>query len=294
MQIRPRSYPHPVLSHFSDDVIDCEFQATVAVTGTKTAYVVDVTAKTSSEDIAKLIEGGKAKFAVHVECPLPRYRSLFAEAAERFRFEIPAAAIDGRVEVCSFILALDPLAKYANKRFHPDYKGLSFKVQKGDTLAVAADATFIADKKIDPLRKIPSIFVIVPNEDDAAPAMDIDTTGEKIRISLSKPNYESYTFLRQAQGLHSALNAMIIVPALVAVLEEVKRATKDADGLASLESRRWFNILARRLKAMGMDPANLESCPDSSPALAHRLIGEPMTDGLQNLRSYEETDDEAP
>jgi hypothetical protein len=292
MQVKARSYPHPVLSYFSDDVTGSQFQSTVAVKGTKTAYVFDITAKTSNRDLHKLIGDGQARYAVHVECAPTRYRSLFADQAERFRFEIPASAIDGRVEVCSFILAVDGLPMYTNKSFHSDYQGISFKVQKGDTLAVAADATFIAEKKIDPLRKIPSIFVVVPNESDDAPAMDLDTDGHKIRISLSKANYQAYTYLRQAQPLHSSLNAMVIAPALVAVLESIRRAATTADGLASFESRRWYSVLGRRLKELGIDPNSPDSFAESTPALANRLIGEPLSDGLQSLKSYEEPEEE--
>jgi len=50
MQIKPRAYPHPVLSYFSDDIIGSQFQATVAVKGTKAAYGFEVTAKTSNRD----------------------------------------------------------------------------------------------------------------------------------------------------------------------------------------------------------------------------------------------------
>lgn len=291
MQLRPRSYPHPVLSYFNDDIVGSQFQSTVAVKGTKTAYVFDVTMKTSNHDLAGMIEVGKAQYAVHVECALTRYRALFTGRTERFRFEIPPGLIDGRVEVCSFVLALDDLPAYANAGFHSDYHSLSFNVRKGDTLAVAPDQTFIAEKKTDPLRRIPSIFVVVPNEADDAPAMDIDTDGHKVRVSLSKPNYEAYTFLRQAQPLHSSLNSMIIVPALIAVLEGIRRAASTSEGPATLESRRWYATVARRLKELGVDPSNPDGFADSSPTLAHKLIGEPLTDGLKSLRSYEETDD---
>jgi hypothetical protein len=210
---------------------------------------------------------------------------------KRFRFEIPATAIDGRVEVSSFILALDDLPRYSNTGFHADYGGLSFTVRKGDTLAVAPDQTFIAEKKTDPLRKIPSIFVVVPNEADDSPAMDIDTSGHKVVVKLSRANYEAYAFLKQAQPLHSNLNSMIVIPALIAVLEDVKRAGTTSDGLAELESRRWYSTLSRRLKDLGVAPTEPDSFTDSSPALAHRLIGEPLTDGLKTLRSYEENDE---
>jgi hypothetical protein len=58
-----------------------------------------------------------------------------------------------------------------------------------------------------------------------------------------------------------------------------------------LESRRWYSTVARRLKALGVDPSNPDGFPESSPALALKMIGEPLTDGLKSLRSYEETDD---
>jgi hypothetical protein len=289
MQVKPRSYPHPVLSDFSDDIVGSQFQSTVAVKGTKTAYVFDITLKTSNGDLVKAIADGRAEYAVHVECAVTRYRALFTSSAEQLRFEIPSSSIDGRVEVCSFILAADDLPKYVNKGFNPDYQSLAFSVRKGDTLATAPEHNFIAEKKIDPLRRIPSIFVVVPNEADDAPAMDIDTDGHKVRVSLSRPNFEAYTYLRQAQPLHSSLNSMIIVPALVAVLEGVRRAAATAEGLATLESRRWYTTVARRLKELGVNPSNPDSFAESSPALAHKMIGEPLTDGLKSLRGYEET-----
>ncbi len=291
MHVKPRSYPHPVLSHFSDDIVESQFQSTVKITGSKTAYVFEVVSKTSNQDLLKLIKSGAAEYAVHVECALTRYRSFFADRAERFRFELPATAVDGRVEVCSFILALTNLSRYTNQDFHPDYRGLSFTVRKGDTLAVSADQSFIAEKKMDPLRKIPSIFLVIRNEADDAPAIDIDTSGHKVIVKLSKTNYETYAFVKRAQPLHSSLNSMIIVPALVAVLEDVERAANTTDGLVSLESRRWYSTLSRRLKDLGVDPADPESFTDSSPSLAQRLIGEPLTEGLKTLRSYEETDE---
>jgi hypothetical protein len=247
--------------------------------------------KTSNRDLANMIDAGKAQYAVHIECALTRYRSIFASRMGRFQFEIPASLIDGRVEVCSFILALEDIPAYANSGFHSDYRGLSFVVQKGDTLAVAQDQWFIAEKKTDPLKRIPSIFVVVPNEADDAPAMDIDTEGEKVRVSLSVQNYQAYKFLRQAQHLHTSLNSMIIVPALVAVLEGIRLAASTADGLAALESRRWYAIVARRLKELFVDPSKPDTFLESSPTLAHKMIGEPLTDGLKSLRSYEEVED---
>lgn len=291
MQIKPRAYPHPVLSTFSDDIVGSAIQSTIVVRGTKTAYTFDATIKTSNRDLERLILEGAAQYAVHVECATTRYRRLFPSAKERFSFEIQSALIDGRVELCTFVLARTSLSKYRNKSFHSDYGSLTFVVNKGDTLAVAADQVFSADKDIDPLKRVPSIFSIVPNEDDKPPPMDIDTSGPKIVISLAPDNHKAYAFLRQSQPLHCVLNSMIIIPALVAVLEEIRRAAGSVDELATLESRRWYRTLARRLREFGVNPAEPDTFVESSVALAHRLVGEPLSESLQALKGLEETDE---
>src|SRR2546422_794267 len=148
MLVRPRLYPHPVLSPFGDDITGAAFQSTIVVSGTKTAYVIKVTARTSNKDLRDLIAAGKACYAVHLECSSTRYRCLFANTQERCEFEIPAAVIDGRVEVCSFILSTEELAAYSNAGFHPDYQGRAFRVRRGDVLAVGVDQSFIAEKKV--------------------------------------------------------------------------------------------------------------------------------------------------
>jgi len=287
MRVKPRSYPHPVLSTFGDDIVGSQLQITVAVKGTKSAYVVDVRAKTSNADLAALIGSGDAQYAVHVECPLTRFRALFSSATEQFTFEIPSSDVDGSVEVCSFVLATKDIGSYSDKGFHPDYKGVKFTVRPGDTLAVYADQSFEAEKKIDPLRKIPSIFVVIQADDPDAPPMDLNLMTNKVTVSLSKPNYEAYQALRNDQNLHSVLNAMVIIPALVAVLEAVKKAAADSDELATLRSRRWFGVLARRLKEVGVDPELPSSFgAHSTPALANKLIGQPLNESLSTLRGY--------
>lgn len=288
MQIKPRSYPHPVLSHFGDDIVGSVFQPTVTVKGTKTSYLFSAVFRTSNGDLRSLVEDKSAEYALHVECAATRYRSIFKSIDGQFSFEIPAHLLDGKVECCSFILATCDIADYRNSGAHADYAGLKFGVRKGDTLAVGPDCSFIAEKKIDPLRKIPSIFVVVPNENDDAASIDINATGDKIQVKLSKPNFDAYKFLSQAQPMHAALSSMIIVPALVALLEQAKEASASQEELASLESRRWYRVLVRALKDIGVDANDPNAFKDSSILLAQRLIGDPLSGGLQALQRYEQ------
>src|SRR5580698_2335505 len=104
MQVKPRSYPHPVLSHSGDYVTGSVFQPVVEVRGIANAYEFKATFKTNNEDLLKLIEQKTAQFAVHVECNQTRYRKVFVGTTETWNFQIPSSELDGRVEICSFIL----------------------------------------------------------------------------------------------------------------------------------------------------------------------------------------------
>ncbi len=281
MQIKPRSYPYPVLSHFGDDVIDSVFQPVVTVAGVKNAYSFSAIFKTNNSDLLQLVGKKAAKYAVHVECVQTRYRNIFTSEEERFAFEIPSGMLDGRVEVCSFILAAKPLDKYRNANFHHDYAKLTFRIGKGDTLAVGHDREFTAEKKDDPLRKIPSIFSIVPSEDPNAPGMDIDTSGAKVVVKLSKTNFDAYAALKADQSLHPLLSASIFVPALVSVIDEVRRAAAES-ATDSYADRRWFTVVSRKLKEHGIDASNPDDFADSSLRIAHDLVGQPLNECLQN------------
>ena len=259
------------------------FMPVVTVKGNKNAYAFDAVFKTNNADLLKLIEQKKARYAVHVECTQTRYRNIFKSETDKFTFDVPASMLDGRVEVTSFILASKPVEKYRNDCFHPDYTKLTFRVRKGDTLAVGHDREFTAEKKSDPLRKVPSIFSIVPSDETDATGLDIDTSGPKVRITLSRPNFDAYTALKADQSLHPMLSAAVIVPALVTVIDEIRRAAaeKNIDGYAD---RRWFMVVARRLRELGIDPGNADSFLESSLRIAHELVGQPLSASLEGLK----------
>jgi hypothetical protein len=292
MQINPRAYPHPVLSHWGDDITNSAFQGVVSPgKGAKNAYIFEAVFKTSNEDLRKLVEQKKAMYAVHVECTSTRYRSIFKSQEEKFSFEINSSLIDGKVDVCSFILASKPIEKYKNANFHPDYGKSAFRVSRGDTLAVAHDQIIEATKKNDPLRKISSIFSVVQNDDDTATSMDINTGGPKVLVSLSKPNFESYLSLRHSTAYHPVLLGSIIVPALVEVLERIRRTALER-GLDAFAEYRWFMVIDRKLREKNIRLAeDPESFADSSLKVAHELLGQPLTLSLSGLKAMTEDDE---
>lgn len=289
MQVKPRSYPHPVLAHFSNDIVGSVFQPVVTVKISKNTYVFEAVFKTNNADLLTLIAQKKARYAVHLECPQTRYRNIFTSSDEKFPFEIEASMLDGRAEIASFILAAHQLDTYGNALFHPDFAKLTFRVQKADTLAVGQDREFTAEKKRDPLRNVPSIFSIVPADADDATGMDVDASGPKVRVILSKSNFEAYASLKSDQKLHPMLSAAVIVPALVTVIDEIKRVAAESN-TDSLADRRWFIVVARRLRDMGIDPEKADTFLESSLRIAHELVGQPLGGSLEGLKTILQDD----
>ncbi len=223
-------------------------------------------------------------------CNSTRYRNIFKSSTEKFAFEIPASLIDGKVELCSFILAAAPLEKYKNSNFHPDYGKLAFRVRKGDTLAVGHDRVFPADKKQDPLRKVTSIFSIVQNDAADATGMDIDASGAKVLIRLSKSNFDFYVSLRHSPAYHPMLSATIVVPALVDVIERIRRASME-HALEGYSELRWFMVISRKLREKNINPEDPDSFVDSSLKIAHELLGQPLGESLNGLKTMTEEDE---
>ena len=289
MQIKARSYPHPVLSYFGDDIVDSAFQPMIRVKPSKTSYTFDVAFKTSNSDLVKALKGKTAQNAVHVECAATRYRNLFSSTDEKFSFEIPQDKLDGRVELCSFILSSRDSSDYRVIGVHKDYADIKFSIQKADTLAVGPDSSFIAEKKTDPLRKIPSIFLITQNDAVDAAAIDINLSGAKIVVTLSKAAHDGYRILSKSQPMHAVLCSVVIVPVLVSILETLKHAASSAEDSSSLESRRWYAVLAKRLKTHNVDVSNASSFKDSSLVIAQKLVDDPLLSSISALQGYEQT-----
>lgn len=285
MQISSRQYPHPVLSYYSDDFPNSEFQASLKNSKTQTTYLFDAECVTSSEGIQQLITRGKAKYAFHFECQTTRYRRIFSSFDNKFTFQLPAQDVDSKVQICAFIIATDNIDNYMLNEFHPDYEGFSFQIKKGDILALDMERSFYAEKEIDPLRRIPSIFSIQPNRNDEAQAIEVDSSGNKIVIKLSLHNFDQYKTISLNSSLQPLLSSMIVIPALVSILEMLKNE-QNADN--DYEECRWYQVISTRLKDFGIELGDHNFEQESTISIAQKLIGDPLTQSLGALMNFED------
>lgn len=279
MQIKPRLYPHPVLAWFSDDYRAAMFQPAFEVSGNKAFYKIQLTCRTSSRSLSRLIEDKQAAYAMHIECPATRYRVLFTSTDQIFETDIPVADLDGKVEVCRLIVAGQEINNYASDEFHPDFTGRSFNLRRGDVLAVAEDITFYADKKSDELAKLPSIFSIRRASEDDAPPLNVDLMGDRIAVYLSPSTHEKFISLNSDELLRSTLSVSVLIPALVLALEKMTRP-ENREALVDL---RWYRTVVKKLRDIGINADSFGEEGESSLVLSNKLLGDPLSGAFDDL-----------
>lgn len=136
MSFRPRSYPHPVLSPFSNDYVgDAELSGKFDRLSEDGALVIkyDITLKSSRLNEFLAPDGGAA-MALDIYSKGSRWRKLYKPITNEGEIRIPEEQIFGTVEVTPILLATkDVELEFAG--INKEYSSSRFIVQEGDVLA---------------------------------------------------------------------------------------------------------------------------------------------------------------
>jgi hypothetical protein len=287
MIIHDRSFPHPVLASFRDDVTPNDFALQFTVTADADNFYLDLKFSYSNPTLVELVKGGKAFHAVHLECKRNFYREIFLLKDLATRLTIKTAELVGRVEVSGFISAHTTLDDYQIQGAHLDYDNSRFQVRPGDILAVCPTETFDAFVDYDPLKSISSILTIRRSEALDEGAMKLETTDDKIIVTLSKTDYDRYVELKADPAIGPLLANQVVVPALLEAIHEIKETSEDdfEDGMA----KRWFRSIYKKLKDSGMDLHTKSASALDALQLLLKLPLRRSLEGLIRLDPMDET-----
>jgi hypothetical protein len=274
MRLSERSYPHPVVGN-RDDVPGAAFQAAVEMTTDKQAIYLDVTINCSSKTINDLIKKKDAQFVMHVECSNTLYRKAFEFEDAKYRLQIPIDNLNDAVEVNVFARATRAISGYRVDAAHPDYANVTFEVDKGDILAVADGNVFYLDAPFDALSPIGSIMQIQASHEAGDKPMQVQYSGPKIVIYLSKQDFADYKMLKSVStDISIALSTTIVLPVLIKAIDQVRE--NDDDDL------RWIRALKRRLEVLQL------KIEDDSLEIAQKMLELPVKRTLASARMIAE------
>lgn len=276
MKLSSRSYPYPVVGN-RDDVPGAAFQAALEMTTDRQAVYIDTLIKCSSKTINDLVKKGDACFVVHIECSNTLYRKAFEFTEENHRLQIPSDNLNDAVEINIFTRAKKNLSGYRVDKAHADYGSVSFSVEKGDIIAVGESHVFYIESPFDALSPIGSIMQITETHKDGDQPMQVQYSGQKILIELSKKDFDDYKRLKGVDGVSTALTMSIVLPVLVDAIHLLQASEGDDD-------LRWVRSLRRRIESVGMKK-------DGDPLeIAQRILELPLKRTFASARRLAEAD----
>ena len=281
MDIRRRLYPHPVLSETTDDFVNSSFSNELQVTRGLREICLSISLRLVNEDT------GKAEYVVHIECSYTAYREVIRTDATVIEKHIPENKLNGKVDICVFIVAKINNLKYYSNCFNEEYEGRSFLLQKGGIIAIGTQIKLNITKELEELSKIPSIFTICRCAEDTDESMKIEINGEKIAITLCQRSFSNYKLLAGTPQMLPVLHSMLIVPTLIYTFETLKSIGTD-----EFEDLRWFKSIARTLRKNNLE-LNKELLETTrSFELAQKSLDMPIDRALETLINQDSFDEE--
>lgn len=285
MEIRYRLYPYPMLSHFNEDYVGSSFDVEIRQTRSKTLLNLEFDFNLVNNALHELIKNHEASFCIHIECPQTMYRKVIKSSDETLSVNVPVSELNGKIEICSFIVANRQISNFSSDEFTEEFQGFTFEIERGCKLAIGKQIDIHVDKVNEDLSYTPSIFSIIKVKD--IDRMNINLNRQKIEILLPEESFSGYSVLKNS--LQHVMHAMVIIPSLSAVLEKIKFS---GDDVYEYEDYRWFRSLKKILLEHNIDLESNGLENFESIDIAQMLIDSPLNRAFSTLRNSDEEDDE--
>lgn len=268
MNANIKSYPYPVLGNEDDikGIFNIDFKYELS----KDNVVLNVISKLQNGALADLVKKERASFVVEVECRNSFYRTSLSTRNTAEKWIIPSRFLRERVAVSFYICADEDIKNYVPSDCHPDYKGLSFEIEKGDVLAFGGGCSFVAEKGFDPLRPpVSSLMSIREGRRHEGP-MGVDYGSDKITVELSKSDWKNYLEIKKHTLAVGALHASVVLPVLIDAIYQAQEASSE------YKDNNWYGRLESILDAKGLrDREPLEA--------AQRILDNPCSRNFKSI-----------
>ena len=149
MEIKYKLYPYPVLSSYSNDYATGTFDVAIDIYRDGYDLRIDFHATLACQSLQDCIKRGLAKYVYHLECAQTGFRTVVQTDKVNEVYTILSKTINGKLQICPFIVAVDDLKAYTSPDFHEDYQGISFDIEAGCVMAVGKMITLDINKDID-------------------------------------------------------------------------------------------------------------------------------------------------
>ena len=238
-------FPHPVLSPFSDDYLEGEFDVEFTIDETPATGALSLTyqVKVTDAAMAQLVQNGQATAGCFISCSDTYYNMLHSLSWPTGRLDFVPGSLLNRVVVRPVIFANDNIPKWDTGTINSEFD-LPVDLLKHDLLALGEAHTFSVGQA--KLAEIESIFELDFSDEVADGVIQVNLDADRITITTSRKTFDVIDLLRgQANGAPIVMNA-VYLPAVMETLNELIREPGQYQG------RRWYTPFAARCDVTGV------------------------------------------
>ncbi|VYU66005.1 hypothetical protein [Clostridium paraputrificum] len=285
MRVKNNLTPYPILSNYTDDYINSKYSVNINSSVEFDKINIDFCFELENEYIKKLIEDGKAAYAIHVECPVTSYRYSI-QSNKDIHISIPSDLVKSQIEVCTFIIAQEKIPNFYCNQFNHDYGNTRFDVRKGSKLAISEMAIINIIKNRDKLKDTEGIIKIRKSESSSLDYVKYDLDNDYIIITLPQKLYELY-IEHGRQGFKNTMVATLIFPVIIQALTKMKcENSEDND----IENYKWYISLKSVLRDNNIEVDNIEILQGSGKKsifkIAQSILQKPIEKMMTEINRY--------
>lgn len=259
---RSKTFPYPVLRPYSDDYVDGEFQATTEFAIDETSISVKCSYQTSSVELLRLVELGRAKFVSIISCRETYFRQTFLSEKESLTTNLPFDAVRGEVLTESYIVATNEIKGYSSPDINPEFGQKRFDFSAGQILAQDDTTVVYIDREL--FQPVSVVLELVSNEALPTGEWRVDLDQNHIQIQVHPAMKESIDNSRSSTQCKSVLMNSIYFGAVVHAIQVLKEGETEGD-------LRWVRVFERQIHNCGLAIAS-----DDAYVIAQRLMKAPL------------------
>lgn len=253
MRIGKRLFPYPTINNSKNISTFCDTNYSLNYDSLlienekfiiKSAHIV-----IDNKNISLLLEYGKLKAALIIECSSTIYRKKIIIDKTPTDIIIPIGDLRDKIEISSYIYA-DENFEFVDSDFMDDYKGYNFELEKYAIVAIDDGFTTRIEYDEENDKKVSSIFSIIAKEDIDLEIMQVEKAFNKIFIYMSEDSLKKYDSLKRNDIFQNTFFAILIVPALISVLQELQFELKSFDKTIDdiKIDYKWFETIEKAYK----------------------------------------------
>lgn len=291
MQIKNKYYPYPVIAEGNDSYESSTFVSDADFVTEAHQLKFLLCAEVNNDMLKDMIAKGSVKYAHHIECQQTCFRKLILADEPKCEFVIHESLLNGLVQVCSFLMADQDIVGYANPDFSRDYRGFKFNIDRGCVMAIGSQVNITINKDKEDLSRTSSIFAIRKDLDPTHTELHVVTNGPKIVVMVPEKTCNQYLNLSNNPTFTPVLHSMVVMPALMQVLFELKEAAMGGV-LYEYEGYRWFAALRKTAGKLEIKFDDDALAQIDVFQTAQKFLDTPVVKALKNICSGDGDDND--